>query len=111
MLFSSHNTADIEQIADSITFLHGGGIVASRDKESFLDGWRRILCRGEWNDALRALPGMASARNSAPLIELKTGGFDAGTLPALQALGLAVEAVEPMALEDIFVTTVRGSNA
>jgi len=110
VLFSSHNTADIEQIADSITFLHGGRIVASRDKESFLDRWRRILCRGECTDAIRNLPGMASVRNSAPLIELKTSAFDASTLPALQALGLAVDAVEPMSLEDIFVTTARGGH-
>ncbi|HSD16881.1 MAG TPA: ABC transporter ATP-binding protein [Thermomonas sp.] len=110
ILFSSHNTADIEQIADSITFLHGGRVVASRDRESFLDGWRRILCRGEATDALRRLPGMALVRDSAPMIELKTGAFDATTLPALQALGLAVESVEPMLLEDIFVTTVRGSH-
>lgn len=110
ILFSSHNTADIEQIADSITFLHGGAIVASRDKESFLDGWRRILCRGEWSDALQQLPGMASVRNSAALVELKTGGFDEATLPALQALGFAVQSVEPMSLEDIFVTVVRGGS-
>lgn len=109
ILFSSHNTADIEQIADSITFLHDGAIVASRDKESFLDSWRRILCRGQWTDAIQHLPGVASVRNSAPLIELKTGAFDDATLPALQALGLSVDAVEPMSLEDIFVTTVRGS--
>ncbi|KRA42866.1 ABC transporter ATP-binding protein [Pseudoxanthomonas sp. Root630] len=110
ILFSSHNTADIEQIADSITFLHGGRVVASRDKESFLDGWRRILCRGEGADAIRRLPGVASVRDSAPLFEVKTGTFDAGTLPALQALGFAVESVEPMSLEDIFVTTVRGGH-
>ena len=110
VLFSSHNTADIEQIADSITFLHGGRIVASRDKESFLDSWRRILCRGAVTDTVRALPGIASVRDSAPLVELKTGAFDDSTLPALQALGLSVESVEPMPLEDIFVTTVRGSH-
>lgn len=110
VLFSSHNTADIEQIADTITFIHDGGIVASRDKESFLDSWRRILCQGEWTEGLRHLPGMVSARNSAPLIELKTRAFDGATLPALQALGLAVQSVEPMPLEDIFVTTVRGGN-
>lgn len=110
ILFSSHNTADVEQIADSITFLHGGGIVASRDKESFLDSWRRILCRGESTDAVRRLPGMASVRDSAPLIELKCGAFDETTLPSLQALGLAVQSVEPMSLEDIFVTTVRAGN-
>ena len=109
VLFSSHNTADIEQIADSITFLHGGRIVASRDKESFLDSWRRILCRGTCTDAVRRLPGMAAVRDGAPLLELKTGAFDASTVPALQALGLVVDSVEPMTLEDIFVTTVRGS--
>ena len=42
-------------------------------------------------------------------------GIGSGTdesvhLPALQALGLAVHSVEPMPLEDIFVTTVRGGN-
>lgn len=110
ILFSSHNTADIEQIADSITFLHGGKVVASRDKESFLDSWRRIVCRGAVTDAVRTLPGIASVRDSAPLVELKTGAFDDATLPALQALGLTVESVEPMPLEDIFVTTVRGSH-
>ena len=110
ILFSSHNTADVEQISDSITFLHRGRILASRDKESFLDSWRRILCQGAWTEGLRHLPGVVSARNSAPLIELKTRAFDEATLPTLQALGLAVHSVEPMPLEDIFVTTVRGGN-
>jgi ABC-2 type transport system ATP-binding protein len=110
ILFSSHNTADIEQIADSITFLHGGRIIASRDKESFLDSWRRILCRGGWTDQVRRLAGVASVRNSAPLIEVKTGAFDESTLPALQAIGLVVDSVEAMSLEDIFVTTVRGDD-
>ena len=110
VLFSSHNTADIEQIADSITFLHGGRIVAAQDKEMFLERWRRVLCQGAWTDAIRKLPGVASARNSAPLIELKLSAFDDATLPALQALGLEVKAVEPMSLDDIFVTTVRGGH-
>jgi len=108
VLFSSHNTADVEQIADSITFLHKGRIVASRDKETFLDRWRRVLCRGLWTDAIHALPGLASVRNSPPAIELKIGEFDASTSARLQALGLEVQSVEPMTLEDIFVTTVRG---
>jgi ABC-2 type transport system ATP-binding protein len=108
VLFSSHNTADVEQIADSITFLHKGRIVASRDKESFLDAWRRVLCRGPWTDAIHALPGLASVRNSPPAIELKIGEFDASVPAQLQALGLEVQSVEPMTLEDIFVTTVRG---
>jgi ABC-2 type transport system ATP-binding protein len=110
ILFSSHNTADVERIADSITFLHAGKVLATRDKESFLDAWRRVLCRGPWHDGIRALPGVALARHSAPMVEIKTGAFDDTTVPALQALGLAVESVEPMPLEDIFITTVRGGN-
>ncbi len=108
VLFSSHNTADIEQLADSITFIHAGRIVASQDKESFLDRWRRIVCQGPDSESLRALPGLRSLRDSAPMLELKTSAFDEALLPKLAGLGLSVRSVEPMSLEDIFVTTVRG---
>ena len=66
-------------------------------------------CRGASTEALRQLPGVASVRDSAPLLEVKVSAFDDATLPALQALGIDIESVEPMSLEDIFVTTVRGS--
>lgn len=111
ILFSSHNTAEVEQIADVITFLHEGRVLASRDKEAFLDDWRRVLCRGNWDDAINALPGLASVRCSPPLIELKTSAFDHSTLPTLQALGLTVDSVEAMSLEDIFITTVGKGKA
>jgi len=106
IMFSSHNTAEVERIADVITFLHDGQVHASRDKEAFLDDWRRVLCRGNWDDAIKALPGLASVRCSPPLIELKLSAFDQSMLPRLQALGLTVDSVEAMSLEDIFITTV-----
>src|SRR5690606_34272586 len=42
ILFSSHNTQDVEQISDVITFIDRGRIVDSSDKEVFLDRWRRL---------------------------------------------------------------------
>src|SRR5579862_7862008 len=42
ILFSSHNTLDVEQISDQITFIDRGRIIDSADKEIFLDRWRRI---------------------------------------------------------------------
>jgi ABC-type polar amino acid transport system ATPase subunit len=42
ILFSSHNTLDVEQISDQITFIDRGRIVDSNDKEVFLDRWRRL---------------------------------------------------------------------
>ncbi|HUD40890.1 MAG TPA: ABC transporter ATP-binding protein [Dokdonella sp.] len=107
VLFSSHNTADVEQLADAITFLHRGAIVASSDKDTFLDRWRRILCRGMAGTALAALPGIASVRESAPLIELKTDAYDEAFPERLRAAGLQIQSIEPMTLEDIFVTAVR----
>jgi ABC-2 type transport system ATP-binding protein len=42
VLFSSHNTLDVEQISDQITFIDRGRIVESADKEAFFDRWRRL---------------------------------------------------------------------
>ena len=42
ILFSSHNTQDVEQISDRITFIDRGRIIDSMDKEAYLDRWRRL---------------------------------------------------------------------
>ena len=42
ILFSSHNTQDVEQISDQITFIDRGHIIDSMDKEAYLDRWRRL---------------------------------------------------------------------
>ena len=42
ILFSSHNTQDVEQISDLIAFIDRRQIIDSRDKETFLDSWRRL---------------------------------------------------------------------
>ena len=45
ILFSSHNTLDVEQISDQITFIDRGRIIDSDGKEVFLDRWRRLRLR------------------------------------------------------------------
>ena len=107
VLFSSHNTKDIEQIADTITFLHNGSLLASRDKESFLDEWRRIVCQGSWVPDKAAWPEIASARQNGSILELKVRQFNDDLLKRLQAQGLEIRSTEAMSLEEIFVTTVR----
>lgn len=107
VLFSSHNTGDVEQLSDSIAFLHQGRLVACQDKESFLDDWRRILCLGPWQDSIHELPGVASVRQNGSIIELKVSRFNEGFMHRLMGLGLTVKSVEPMNLEDIFVTSIR----
>ena len=44
ILMSSHITSDLERIADSITFIHGGKILLSDQKDVILDNHRIIKC-------------------------------------------------------------------
>jgi ABC-2 type transport system ATP-binding protein len=111
VLFSSHNTRDVEQLSDSIAFLHRGRLVAVEDKETFLDRWRRVLCRGEWRDDIATLPEVAAVRRNGSVIELKVKAFSDALLPQLRQLGLTVNDVNPMDLEDIFVTSIRPQGA
>ena len=111
VLFSSHNTRDVEQISDSIAFLHRGRLLALRDKESFLDGWRRVLCSGEWHDGVAALPEVASARHNGSVIELKVSEFSEALLARLRRFGIAVGTVERMDLEEIFLASVQKESA
>lgn len=107
VLFSSHNTHDVEQLADAITFLHQGRVLASQDKEGFIDAWRRLVCRGEWTPDRAQLPELASVHRNGSMLELKVSGYSPDLGARLQARGLTVCSEHPMNLEDIFVATVR----
>jgi len=107
VLFSSHNTHDIEQLADSITFLHQGRLVASADKDSFLESWRRVVCQGLMPDGLATWPEIASARANGSVVEIKVRAWSDDLPGRLAAQGLQVQRSDAMNLEDIFITSVR----
>ena len=107
VLFSSHNTHDVEQMADTITFLHQGRRVDSADKHEFLDRWRRIVCQGELPPSIASWPEIASARANGSLVEIKARAWHEDLPMRLAAEGLHVQRTDPMALEDIFITAVR----
>ena len=109
ILFSSHNTQDVEQISDQITFIDRGRIIDSRDKETFMDRWRRIRVELPSGVQLPALTGVIDIKQSGRLAVATTNAFD-GVLPrAYEAAGVRVQAVETMTLEEIFVQNVQHS--
>ena len=106
ILFSSHNTQDVEQISDRIVFLDRGRIVEASDTATFLDRWRRLHL--EIDPALD-LP------TPAGVVDLVVSGRTAvvtsnAYAPELEALyaraGASVRDVQRMTLEEIFVATV-----
>lgn len=109
ILFSSQNTLDVEQISDQITFIDRGEIIDSRDKESFLDRWRRLRLEVPDQLELPALPNIVSVKRSAQLAAVITNDYDHEMPNAYQEAGANVKAVENMTLEEIFIADVRSS--
>ena len=107
ILFSSHNTLDVEQISDQITFIDRGRIIDSDDKEMFLDRWRRLRLQLPPNASLPKLPGIVEVGGSGRLPVLTTNRFDPAMLSAYNELGATVQAVDTMTLEEIFVANVH----
>jgi ABC-2 type transport system ATP-binding protein len=107
ILFSSHNTQDVEQMSDQITFIDRGRIIDSDDKESFLDRWRRLRLVLPEKIVMPRLPGVIDVGGSGRLPVLTTNRFEPGMVSLCQDLGATVQAVDNMTLEEIFVANVQ----
>lgn len=107
VLFSSHNTADVEQISDQITFIDRGRIVDSGNKEMFLDRWRRLRLEIPDGKALPALPDIVASSGGGRVSILTTNNYRSDMDAACQQAGARLMAVESMTLEEIFVASVK----
>lgn len=106
VLFSSQNTLDVEQISDSICFIDQGQIIDCAGKEDVLDRWRRIRLEVPPGKRLPPLPGVLAVAGSERLPVLTTDRYTESLAAACQQAGAALRAVEPMTLEEIFVSRV-----
>jgi ABC-2 type transport system ATP-binding protein len=106
ILFSSHNTLDVEQISDHITFIYGGSIVDSRDKASFLDGWRRLHLEVPDHFQVPDLAGIKEVKHDGRLASITVSDFNQELQHQFEAAGLTIQAIERLTLEEIFLTSV-----
>lgn len=106
ILFSSHNTVDVEQISDQITFIDRGRIVESNDKEVFLDKWRKLALDGPESLALPPISGVADVERSGSNLQLTLNEYRPELAGALQQAGFRVRDTRRMTLEEIFVASV-----
>lgn len=109
ILFSSHNTQDVEQISDRITFVDRGRIIDSMDKESYLDRWRRLRLEVPLGIELPALPGIIEVRQQGRLAVATANAFVPDLANAYESTGARVQRIENMTLEEIFVANVEHS--
>jgi ABC-2 type transport system ATP-binding protein len=109
ILFSSHNTQDVEQISDQITFIDRGRIIDSMDKEAYLDRWRRLRLEIPLGMALPVLPGIIGVRQDGRLAVATANAFAPDMASAYESSGARVKSIETMTLEEIFVANVERS--
>ncbi len=107
VLFSSHNTLEIEQISDQITFIDRGQIIDSSDKETFLEQWRRLRLEAPPDIDLPLLPGVAHWQRNGRQVIVTANKYDAMMTKVYQQAGATVHGVETMSLEEIFVANVH----
>ena len=107
VLFSSHNTLEVEQISDQVTFIDRGRILESSDKETFLDRWRRLRLVLPPNTRLPGLPGIVKVDGSSRLPVITTNRFEPAMMAACTEVGVSVQAVDVMTLEEIFIASVQ----
>jgi ABC-2 type transport system ATP-binding protein len=103
ILFSSHNTADVERISDRITFIDRGRLVDSRDKEEFLERWRRVQMQLPAGSVPPSPPHLVGRVIDGQFVTLTTDRFSDEWLASL---GAGVREVQRMTLEEIFVASV-----
>lgn len=106
ILFSSHNTLDVEQLSDQITFINKGEILFSEDKETLLDSWRRIRIQVSDQFTAPSLPAGTTIEVAGSLGVVTTNHYCEGLSTALTRAGAAIAAVEPLTLEEIFLTSI-----
>ncbi len=103
ILFSSHNTVDVERISDTLTFIDRGRIVDSANKEEFVDRWRRIHVQLPAGATLPDLPNIVKRETDGQFITLTTNRYSDGLK---NLAGPHVTQVQRMNLEEIFVANV-----
>jgi ABC-2 type transport system ATP-binding protein len=106
VVFSSHNTLDVEQISDRITFLDRGRVVAADDRESFLERWRRVDLELASDAPLPMLEGVVRSERGERVARLTLERWDDSVPARLAAAGARVHEVHRMTLEEIFVASV-----
>jgi ABC-2 type transport system ATP-binding protein len=106
ILYSSHNTQDVEQISDVITFIDRGHVIASSNRDDFLEGWKRIKLHVQDDWKAPPIPGLKLESEFRNLRVFSCNSVEDDLAARLSASGAVIEAMESMTLEEIFVSTV-----
>jgi ABC-2 type transport system ATP-binding protein len=108
VFFSSHQIAEVEQIADRIAIVDSGRVVVAGALDDLKENFRRIqlVFDGEAPEAAFSAPGVARVRRRGRVLSvLASAGSDDIVNEARRLNPLSVDVV-PVTLKEIFLETV-----
>ena len=91
VLFSSHIADDLEKVCDYVTFLHGGKVLLSEEKDALLECYGVLNCSGE---EFSAIPREA-------VVSFRRSPYGVTAVVRQEALPIGVQ-VQRVGLEELF---------
>ena len=91
------------------SFIDRGRIVDSRDKETFLERWKRVRLEVPLDKELPELPEIVDIKLSGQSATVTVNDYRHDLTVALQRSGARVRSVETMTLEEIFIANVMAN--
>jgi ABC-2 type transport system ATP-binding protein len=112
VLFSSHQLADVEQVADHIAIVDRGRVVVDGALDDIRARYRRIEI--VFDGAAPAIefksPGVIGAKTQGRTMSVLSSAGDSGVVAEARALRPVSVEVQPVTLKEIFLETVRVEN-
>ena len=112
VFFSSHQIAEVEQIADHITIIEAGRAVLSGALEDLRQSYSRVqlVFDGQAPDAHFGGPGIVNVRRNGRTLTVLSSAGSRPIIEEARALNPLSVDVTPVSLKEIFLETVREEN-
>jgi ABC-2 type transport system ATP-binding protein len=113
VFFSSHQIAEVDQIADHVAIIDAGRAVVSGSLDDLRDAYRRVqlVFDGEPPAAAFRASGVQRVKRSGRVMTVLTSGGSDPVVAEARALGAVSVDVAPVTLKEIFLETVAAEDS
>ena len=102
VIFSSQFTQDVERLSDRIVFIDDGQVISNKDKETYLDQWKRVEIPLEAEKHLELFDDIKETQRNAYNISVIHSDFSSEKRRRYREAGLEVQP-QNLTLEEIFI--------
>jgi len=110
VFYSSHNLAEVEQVADHVTILHQGKAFVTGSLDDVRDNYRRIQAVFDGDLPTVSAPGIVSSVCQGRTVSVLASSGAEGIVEQFRGLQARSVDVAPVTLKEVFLETVGKEN-